>query len=328
FFVFDDFKLREEGAEMAFVAERLRGEVARFDIADKAGKVLVAKDKRINSKHVRDIGAAGIKDISVPEDYLIGRVLAKNIVDGDTGEVIANANDELTEETLARLREAGVETIQTLYTNDLDQGAYISQTLRTDDTADQMAARVAIYRMMRPGEPPTEDSVEALFNGLFYNAERYDLSSVGRMKFNRRVGREELTGQMTLDDDDILAVIKILVELRNGRGEVDDIDHLGNRCVRCVGELAENQFRAGLVRVERAVKERLGQAEADNLMPHDLINSKPISAAIREFFGSSQLSQFMDQTNPLSEITHKRRVSALGPGGLTRERAGFEVRDV
>ena len=182
--------------------------------------------------------------------------------------------------------------------------------------------------MMRPGEPPTEDSVEALFNGLFYSPERYDLSAVGRMKFNRRIGRDELTGAMTLSNDDVLAVIKILVELRNGRGEVDDIDHLGNRRVRCVGELAENQFRAGLVRVERAVKERLGQAEADNLMPHDLINSKPISAAIREFFGSSQLSQFMDQTNPLSEITHKRRVSALGPGGLTRERAGFEVRDV
>ncbi|MBM3337269.1 MAG: DNA-directed RNA polymerase subunit beta, partial [Betaproteobacteria bacterium] len=269
-----------------------------------------------------------LKHISVPEDYLLGRVLATNIIDADTGEIIANANDELTEELLARLRGANVASIQTLYTNDLDQGAYISQTLRADDTAEQMAARVAIYRMMRPGEPPTEDSVESLFNGLFYNEDRYDLSAVGRMKFNRRIGREELTGTMTLSNEDILAVIKILVELRNGRGEVDDIDHLGNRRVRCVGELAENQFRAGLVRVERAVKERLGQAEADNLMPHDLINSKPISAAIREFFGSSQLSQFMDQTNPLSEITHKRRVSALGPGGLTRERAGFEVRDV
>ena len=289
---------------------------------------MVAKDKRINSKHVRDVEAAGIKNISVPEDYLLGRILAKNIVDKETGEVIANANDELTEDLLARLREGKVTHIQTLYTNDLDQGGYISQTLRMDDTTDQMAAKVAIYRMMRPGEPPTEDSVEALFNGLFYNADRYDLSAVGRMKFNRRIGRDELTGDMTLSNEDVLAVIKILVELRNGRGEVDDIDHLGNRRVRCVGELAENQFRAGLVRVERAVKERLGQAEADNLMPHDLINSKPISAAIREFFGSSQLSQFMDQTNPLSEITHKRRVSALGPGGLTRERAGFEVRDV
>ncbi len=328
FFVFDNFTLRSEGAEMEFVAERLRGEVARFDITDKSGKVIVAKDKRINAKHVREIESAGVKYISVPEDYLVGRVLAKNIVDADTGEVIANANDELTEELLGRLRDANITDIQTLYTNDLDQGAYISQTLRTDDTADQTAARVAIYRMMRPGEPPTEDSVEALFNGLFYSEERYDLSAVGRMKFNRRIGRDELTGTMTLSNEDVLAVIKILVELRNGRGEVDDIDHLGNRRVRCVGELAENQFRAGLVRVERAVKERLGQAEADNLMPHDLINSKPISAAIREFFGSSQLSQFMDQTNPLSEITHKRRVSALGPGGLTRERAGFEVRDV
>ncbi|OWW18257.1 DNA-directed RNA polymerase subunit beta [Noviherbaspirillum denitrificans] len=328
FFVFDNFTLRAEGGEMEFVSDRLRGEVARFDITDKSGKVIVAKDKRINAKHVREIEGAGIKHISVPEDYLLGRVLAKNIVDAETGEIIANANDELTEESLARLRDAGVSGIQTLYTNDLDQGAYISQTLRMDDTVDQMAARVAIYRMMRPGEPPTEESVEALFNGLFYSEERYDLSAVGRMKFNRRIGRDELTGTMTLSNEDILAVIKILVELRNGRGEVDDIDHLGNRRVRCVGELAENQFRAGLVRVERAVKERLGQAEADNLMPHDLINSKPISAAIREFFGSSQLSQFMDQTNPLSEITHKRRVSALGPGGLTRERAGFEVRDV
>ncbi|HYC41801.1 MAG TPA: DNA-directed RNA polymerase subunit beta, partial [Noviherbaspirillum sp.] len=328
FFVFDNFTLRSEGAEMEFVAERLRGEVARFDITDKSGKVIVAKDKRINAKHVREIESSGIKHISVPEDYLLGRVLAKNIVDADTGEVIASANDELTDELLGRLRDANVTDIQTLYTNDLDQGAYISQTLRTDDTADQTAARVAIYRMMRPGEPPTEESVEALFNGLFYSEDRYDLSAVGRMKFNRRVGRDELTGPMTLSNEDILAVIKILVELRNGRGEIDDIDHLGNRRVRCVGELAENQFRAGLVRVERAVKERLGQAETENLMPHDLINSKPISAAIREFFGSSQLSQFMDQTNPLSEVTHKRRVSALGPGGLTRERAGFEVRDV
>ena len=328
FFVFDNFTLRSDGAELEFVSERLRGEVARFDITDREGKVIVAKDKRINARHVREIESSGIKHISVPEDYLLGRVLATNIVDADTGEVVANANDELTEELLGRLRDANVANIQTLYTNDLDQGAYISQTLRTDDTADQTAARIAIYRMMRPGEPPTEDSVEALFNGLFYNEDRYDLSAVGRMKFNRRIGRDELTGAMTLSNEDVLAVIKILVELRNGRGEVDDIDHLGYRRVRCVGELAENQFRAGLVRVERAVKERLGQAEADNLMPHDLINSKPISAAIREFFGSSQLSQFMDQTNPLSEITHKRRVSALGPGGLTRERAGFEVRDV
>jgi DNA-directed RNA polymerase subunit beta len=235
---------------------------------------------------------------------------------------------KITEDLLKKLTDAGVTKINTIYTNDLDQGSYISQTLRIDETADQMAAMVAIYRMMRPGEPPTEDAVKTLFNGLFFSEDRYDLSAVGRMKFNRRVGRTELTGAGTLAKEDIVAVIKILVELRNGRGEIDDIDHLGNRRVRSVGELAENQFRAGLVRVERAVRERLSQAESENLMPHDLINAKPVSAAIREFFGSSQLSQFMDQTNPLSEITHKRRVSALGPGGLTRERAGFEVRDV
>src|SRR5689334_1696357 len=328
FFVFDNFALMNEGAQMEFVPERLRGEVARFDIQDREGNVIVTKDKRINAKHIRDLENAKTKFISVPEEYLLGRVLAKNVIDGDTGEVIANANDEVTESVLEKLREAKIKDIQTLYTNDLDQGPYISSTLRIDETADKMAARIAIYRMMRPGEPPTEEAVEALFNRLFYSEEAYDLSKVGRMKFNRRVGRDEIVGPMTLQDDDILATIKILVELRNGKGEVDDIDHLGNRRVRCVGELAENQFRAGLVRVERAVKERLGQAESENLMPHDLINSKPISSAIREFFGSSQLSQFMDQTNPLSEITHKRRVSALGPGGLTRERAGFEVRDV
>jgi DNA-directed RNA polymerase subunit beta len=328
FFVFDNFTLMGEGAQMEFVPERLRGEVARFDITDRDGNVIVQKDKRINAKHIRDLDNAKTKFISVPEDYLLGRVLAKNVIDSETGEVIANANDEITEGTLEKLREAKVKDIQTLYTNDLDQGPYISSTLRIDETTDKTAARIAIYRMMRPGEPPTEEAVEALFNRLFYSEDAYDLSKVGRMKFNRRVGRDEITGPMTLQDDDILATIKILVELRNGKGEVDDIDHLGNRRVRCVGELAENQFRAGLVRVERAVKERLGQAESENLMPHDLINSKPISSAIREFFGSSQLSQFMDQTNPLSEITHKRRVSALGPGGLTRERAGFEVRDV
>src|ERR1700741_143406 len=328
FFVFDNFALMNEGAQMEFVPERLRGEVARFDIADRDGNIIVQKDKRINAKHIRDLDNAKTKFISVPEDYLLGRVLAKNVIDGETGEVIANANDEITETVLEKLREAKIKDIQTLYTNDLDQGPYISSTLRIDETADKMAARIATYSMMRPGEPPTEKAVEALFNRLFYSEDAYDLSKVGRMKFNRRVGRDEIIGPMTLQDDDILATIKILVELRNGKGEVDDIDHLGNRRVRCVGELAENQFRAGLVRVERAVKERLGQAEADNLMPNDLINAKPISAAIKEFFGSSQLSQFMDQTNPLSEITHKRRVSALGPGGLTRERAGFEVRDV
>jgi len=399
FFDFDAFKFTKDKVEFALVPERLRGEVARFDFVAPDGKIIVAKDKRITAKHIRDMATAGMKQIVVPEDFLIGRVVATNVVDKKTGEIIANANDEITETLLANLREAGITTLETLYTNELDRGAFISNTLRTDETASRQAARIAIYRMMRPGEPPTEEAVEILFNGLFYSDERYDLSGVGRMKFNRRLTRADITEfkvtikslaskaeaalkhlaegsgfplptiqdlvsllpygaralsenmtqadaeslvakikplganaevreQLTLSPRDIVEVINVLVELRNGRGEIDDIDHLGNRRVRSVGELAENQFRAGLVRVERAVKERLSQAESDNLMPHDLINAKPISAAIKEFFGSSQLSQFMDQTNPLSEITHKRRVSALGPGGLTRERAGFEVRDV
>jgi DNA-directed RNA polymerase subunit beta len=348
FYDFDTFHLSKGGNQFELVPERLRGEMARFDFLDKAGKVIVQKDKRITGKHIRDLEAAGMKRMAVPNEFLLGRTLAHNVVNKETGEILANANEEITDTLLAKLAEAGIESIKTVYTNDLDQGAYISQTLKIDETADQTAARVAIYRMMRPGEPPTEDAVETLFNGLFYSEDRYDLSDVGRMKFNRRAYPEKvedkapawlrrfyaraasqaIDGPGTLSNDDILAVVGILVELRNGRGEIDDIDHLGNRRVRSVGELAENQFRAGLVRVERAVKERLSQAESENLMPHDLINAKPISAAIKEFFGSSQLSQFMDQTNPLSEITHKRRVSALGPGGLTRERAGFEVRDV
>jgi DNA-directed RNA polymerase subunit beta len=329
FFEFDQFQITKKGEiELELVPDRLKGEIAKFDILTKDGKVLVQKDKRITAKHIRDMEVAKMKTMPVNEEYLIGRVLATNIVNTDTGEIVANANEELTEVNLRKLIDAGVESIYTLYTNDLDKGAYISSTLRIDETVDALNAKVAIYRMMRPGEPPTEDAVNTLFNALFFSPDRYDLSAVGRMKFNRRIGREELTGAMTLSTEDIVAVIKILVELRNGRGEVDDIDHLGNRRVRSVGELAENQFRSGLVRVERAVRERLSQAESENLMPHDLINAKPVSAAIKEFFGSSQLSQFMDQTNPLSEITHKRRVSALGPGGLTRERAGFEVRDV
>lgn len=328
FFIFDCFNFSDKSIQFELVPERLRGEVASFDILAKGKKVIVQKDKRITAKHIREMQEAKIDQLDVPEDFLLGRILAQNIVDKETGEVVALANDEITEETLIKLNKANIKKINTLYVNDLNHGAYISQTLKIDETIDEMTAQVAIYRMMRPGEPPTEESVKALFAGLFYSSERYDLSVVGRMKFNRRVGKSELTGSQTLSNEDIIAVIKILVELRNGRGEIDDIDHLGNRRVRSVGELAENQFRSGLVRVERAVKERLSQAESDNLMPHDLINAKPVSAAAREFFGSSQLSQFMDQTNPLSEITHKRRISALGPGGLTRERAGFEVRDV
>ncbi|GHD69890.1 DNA-directed RNA polymerase subunit beta [Jeongeupia chitinilytica] len=348
FYDTDTFTIGEDGLQMALVPERLKGEVAKFDIVSSDGKVLAQKDKRITAKTIRDIQTAGITALPVPVDFLYGRLLAHAVVHPETGEVLARANEEITEDLAAKLDIAGVTEMKVLYVNDLDQGAFISQSLRSDDVADEYAARVAIYRMMRPGEPPTEDSVQALFNGLFFSEDRYDLSAVGRMKFNsraylaprdektpgwmrnfyERVGEMGLEGAGTLSVDDILAVISILVELRNGRGDVDDIDHLGNRRVRSVGELAENQFRAGLVRVERAVKERLSQAESDNLMPHDLINAKPVSAAIKEFFGSSQLSQFMDQTNPLSEITHKRRVSALGPGGLTRERAGFEVRDV
>jgi len=349
FYSFDTFFLSNDGAYMKLIAERLKGEVAKFDIVTPAGKVIVAKDKRITAKHIRDIQAEALDRVEVPADILLGRVLARSVVNTDTGEVIARANEEIGEEILAKLALAGTLEINVLFTNDLDQGAYISQTLRVDDIQEQLQARVAIYRMMRPGEPPTEDAVEQLFQRLFFNEETYDLSRVGRMKFSSRTYQykfdektpewfkyligEKLAGRRdamdgTLTTEDIVSVIAILTELRNGRGEIDDIDHLGNRRVRSVGELAENQFRAGLVRVERAVKERLNQAESDNLMPHDLINAKPVSAAIKEFFGSSQLSQFMDQTNPLSEITHKRRVSALGPGGLTRERAGFEVRDV
>ena len=328
FFEFDTFHIGKKGIQFEVMPERLRGEMARFDILNKAGKLIVPGGKRITVRHIREIQEAGIDKLTVGEDFLFERVLAHNVIDKDSGEIIATANDEVNEVLLAKLHAAGVKKIHTLYINNLDQGGYISQTLRSDETTDQWSARVAIYRMIRPGEPPTEDAVENLFNGLFFSEERYNLSAVGRMKFNRRVGSDELTGPITLSNEDIVAVIRIMVELRNGRGEIDDIDHLGNRRVRAVGELAENQFRTGLARVERAVKERLGQAEADNLMPHDLINAKPISAAVKEFFGSSQLSQFMDQTNPLSEVTHKRRISALGPGGLTRERAGFEVRDV
>ncbi|WP_410500226.1 DNA-directed RNA polymerase subunit beta [Chitinibacter sp. S2-10] len=348
FFDTDTFFLTEDGVFWELQSDRLRGEVAKFDIVADDGKVLAQKDKRITAKTIRDINNAGMTRVQVPLDYTYGRVLAKDVISPDTGEVVAKANEEITEDLLVKLDANEVKEITTLYINDLDQGGFISSTLRTDDTQDQWQARVAIYRMMRPGEPPTEDAVQALFNGLFFSEDRYDLSAVGRMKFNsraypdrldekapgwqrrfyERVGSKGITGPGILSTEDIIAVIGILLELRNSRGEVDDIDHLGNRRVRSVGELAENQFRAGLVRVERAVKERLSQAESDNLMPHDLINAKPVSAAVKEFFGSSQLSQFMDQTNPLSEITHKRRVSALGPGGLTRERAGFEVRDV
>ncbi len=328
FYDVNEFHVTKNGNySMTLIPERLRGDVAAFDI--KAGKkVVVEQGRRITARHIRELEEAKITALEIPPDYLFGRSLATNVVDTKTGEVIVECNTELTAETLAKLTEVGVTKIATLYTNELDCGRFISDTLRQDSTRNELEALVEIYRMMRPGEPPTKESAENLFQNLFFSADRYDLSAVGRMKFNRRLGREEVTGSGVLDREDIVEVLRTLVGIRNGKGMVDDIDHLGNRRVRSVGEMAENQFRVGLVRVERAVKERLSMAESEGLMPQDLINAKPVSAAVKEFFGSSQLSQFMDQNNPLSEVTHKRRVSALGPGGLTRERAGFEVRDV
>ncbi len=307
--------------------QRLRGETATFEIRI-GDQVIVEEGRRITARHVRQLEDAGVRKLHVPRDYLYGKVLAHDVVNNDTGEIIAKANEVLTAASIEKCLEVGITEINTLYTNDLDRGAYISDTLRIDPTKTRLEALVEIYRMMRPGEPPTRDAAENLFNNLFFNAERYDLSAVGRMKFNRRVGRKDLEGSGVLSKDDMLAVLKVLIDIRNGNGVVDDIDHLGNRRVRSVGEMAENAFRVGLVRVERAVKERLTIAESEPLMPQEMINAKPVAAAVKEFFGSSQLSQFMDQNNPLSEVTHKRRVSALGPGGLTRERAGFEVRDV
>jgi DNA-directed RNA polymerase subunit beta len=328
FFETNTFHVDGENYIFDLIPERIRGEIAVSDIKDKKGKIIIEQGRRISMRHVRLLEKAEINQLPVPAEYLISKVIAKPVVDKETGDIIANANDEITNELLSAFRKAGIQSFETLYTNDLDRGPYISDTLRIDPTTNQLEALVEIYRMMRPGEPPTKEAAENLFENLFFSGERYDLSAVGRMKFNRRVGRQNLSGPGVLSKEDIIDVIKVLVDIRDGRGDIDDIDHLGNRRVRSVGEMAENQFRVGLVRVERAVKDRLSLADVESLMPQDLINAKPVSAAIKEFFGSSQLSQFMDQNNPLSEITHKRRVSALGPGGLTRERAGFEVRDV
>ena len=418
FFDLNSFGLAPEGLRFKLIPERLRGEVAAFDIKDKEGSVLVEAGRRITARHINQMTKAGLDTLEVVDDYAFGKSLGLDVVDTETGEIIANANDEVTGELLGTFRKHGVETFETLYTNDVDRGPYMSRTLTADQTQSQLDAQVEIYRMMRPGEPPTKEAAQSLFHNLFFSAERYDISSVGRMKFNRRIGRdreegpgiiydgryiksylgyeektvekvkgklrvdskgkwrfkhdvrngkngklvakrsepvtEELlhrafdAGQESIDvfqtrrddekmaalileydnESDIVRALRTLVDIKNGIGMVDDIDHLGNRRIRSVGEMAENQFRIGLVRVERAVKERLSLAETEELMPQGLINAKPVSAVVKEFFGSSQLSQFMDQNNPLSEVTHKRRVSALGPGGLTRERAGFEVRDV
>ena len=328
FFDNDKFVIDGDTLRLELIPERLRGETASFDVKDPKGKVIVEEGRRITARHIRQMEKEGMTSLEVPSDFIFGRVTAKDIVDASTGELIAECNSEISVELLEQLTAAGITEIETIYSNELDCGSFISDTMRTDPSRTRLEALVEIYRMMRPGEPPTKESAEALFENLFFSDERYDLSGVGRMKFNRRLGREEATGSGTLNNDDIVDVLKELISIRNGKGEVDDIDHLGNRRIRSVGEMAENQFRVGLVRVERAVRERLSMAESEGLMPQDLINAKPVAAAIKEFFGSSQLSQFMDQNNPLSEVTHKRRISALGPGGLTRERAGFEVRDV
>ncbi|MBT5232017.1 MAG: DNA-directed RNA polymerase subunit beta, partial [Methylococcales bacterium] len=327
FFEKISYELQEETVTFDLVPDRLRGETTTFDL-QLNGEVLVEAGRKVSAKHIRAMAKAGLEKLTVPHEYLIGKTLAKDVVDESTGEVIAAANDEITEELITAFLGASIKTIDTIFTNDLNHAPYISSTLRIDPTASELEAQVEIYRMMRPGEPPTKDAVQNLFNNLFFTDERYDLSAVGRMKFNMRLGKESDKDKGTLSNEDVLEVLKVLIDIRNGNGIVDDIDHLGNRRIRSVGEMAENQFRVGLVRVERAVKERLSLAESEGLMPQELINAKPVSAAIKEFFGSSQLSQFMDQNNPLSEVTHKRRVSALGPGGLARERAGFEVRDV
>ncbi|WP_273858150.1 DNA-directed RNA polymerase subunit beta [Photobacterium sp. GSS17] len=321
------FEVQGKSLVMELVPDRLRGETASFDI-EANGKVYVEQGRRITARHIRQLTKDNVDHIEVPVEYIVGKISARDYVNQETGELIAAANQELSLETLALLSQSGYKSLEVLFTNDLDFGPYMSDTLRIDNSTDRLSALVEIYRMMRPGEPPTREAAEQLFESLFFSEERYDLSAVGRMKFNSSLGREETTGPGTLDHDDIIEVMRRLIDIRNGKGEVDDIDHLGNRRIRSVGEMAENQFRVGLVRVERAVKERLSLGDLDAVMPQDLINAKPISAAVKEFFGSSQLSQFMDQNNPLSEVTHKRRISALGPGGLTRERAGFEVRDV
>ena len=328
FYEVDTVQIEKVGISIELIPSRLRGQTLPVDLKIKS-KVVVEANKRITARHVRELEQAKMSSLKVEDDFLIGKVLAKDIFNQETGEVLVSANTEIDQSIIEAIREANITELHTLYINELDKGPYISTTLRADPTSNKLEALVEIYRMMRPGEPPTKDSAEQLFQNLFFNHERYDLSEVGRMKFNRRLKID--TSKETpgiLDLDDILGVMKGIVAIRDGHDTVDDIDHLGNRRVRSVGEMTANQFRVGLIRVERAVRERLSMAEADELGPQDLINAKPVTAAIKEFFGSSQLSQFMDQNNPLSEITHKRRVSALGPGGLTRERAGFEVRDV
>ncbi len=327
FFETSSVKMKAKTCDLGINPSRLRGTIAEFDIL--AGKdIIVEKNRRITAKHIKLLDAAGIKVISAPLESLVDKVIASDIIDTETGEILVATNTAISEEVLEVLIENKIKKFDVLYINESETGAYISDTLRLDDTETEIQARMSIYHVMRPGEPATEDAVNLLFNNLFFKNERYDLSKVGRMKLNRRLGIESETGEHVLTNDDILSVIKLLINIKDGNDTVDDVDTLANRRVRAIGEMIENQFRIGLVRVEKSVKEGLNLAETDELTPQDLINSKPVSASVREFFGSSQLSQFMDQVNPLSGVTHKRRISALGPGGLTRERAGFEVRDV
>ncbi|EAZ54572.1 DNA-directed RNA polymerase, beta subunit/140 kD subunit [Pseudomonas aeruginosa C3719] len=314
FYATNVFHIKGETLNLELVPQRLRGEVASIDIKDGSGKVIVEQGRRITARHINQLEKAGVSQLEVPFDYLIGRTIAKAIVHPATGEIIAECNTELTLDLLAKVAKAQVVRIETLYTNDIDCGPFISDTLKIDNTSNQLEALVEIYRMMRPGEPPTKEAAETLFGNLFFSAERYDLSAVGRMKFNRRIGRTEIEGPGVLSKEDIIDVLKTLVDIRNGKGIVDDIDHLGNRRVRCVGEMAENQFRVGLVRVERAVKERLSMAESEGLMPQNLINAKPVAAAIKEFFGSKPAVAVHGQNNPGFRDHRQRRVSAVGPG--------------
>ena len=324
-----EFKRVKRGWITPFNAEMLRGVKLTSDLINgKTGRVAVEADTKMTPRLLRQLSEKGMEEQLVADEELIGRYVANDIINVETGEVYVEAGDEIVEETLEMLTEAGVDEINTLAIDHVNVGPYIRNTLAVDKNTSRDEALIDIYRVMRPGEPPTLETAEALFHGLFFDSERYDLSSVGRVKMNARLGFETEDSVRVLRKEDILQVVKTLVELKDGKGEIDDIDHLGNRRVRSVGELMENQYRIGLLRMERAIRERMSSVEIDTVMPHDLINAKPAAAAVREFFGSSQLSQFMDQTNPLSEVTHKRRLSALGPGGLTRERAGFEVRDV
>ena len=323
------WKRGEGGWQVPYVAEQWRGQKPGFDIVDaKSGEVIFAAGTKISPRAANKAEKDGLTDLLIPTEEVFGRYSAVDLIDESTGRIWIEAGDEVSPENLEALDKAGIDQLPLLDIDHVNTGPWIRNTLKADKSPDRDHALADIYRVMRPGEPPTRETAEALFEGLFFDGDRYDLSAVGRVKLNMRLGLDAEDTITTLRTEDILAVVKELVNLKDGKGEIDDIDNLGNRRVRSVGELLENQYRVGLLRMERAVKERMSSVDVSTVMPNDLINAKPAVAAVREFFGSSQLSQFMDQTNPLSEVTHKRRLSALGPGGLTRERAGFEVRDV